>query len=208
MKLQELKGTYDAIFSLGDLCLASLQLRQNNLRPFAGVLDWMGSPMLSSVNRLLKYRFYEFMEFSNLRVIGYADDTNIAVSDDAYHIVSSHDFEVGPNSLTRLGSYAEVKKKFDRRIRRFLEKAATCRRILFVRTEGDYEDVEALQTTLRGLVRHDFRVLVVNHTDVGGLVEDNWPLDKVCAVQLPSINKWTDNDHLWRRMFEGIQLSK
>jgi hypothetical protein len=24
MKLQELKGTYDAIFSLGDLCLASI----------------------------------------------------------------------------------------------------------------------------------------------------------------------------------------
>jgi hypothetical protein len=208
MKLQELKGTYDAIFSLGDLCLASIQLRQNNLRPFAGVLDWMGSPMLSSVNRLLKYRFYDFMELPNMRIIGIANDTSIVVSDDAYHIVSNHDFMVGSNTLTHLGSYTDVKMKFDRRIQRFLEKADTCNRILFVRTEGDYEDAEALQKVLYGLVRHDFRVLIVNHTDVGGLVEDNWRLDKVCAVQLPSINKWTGNDHLWRRMFEGIHLSK
>jgi hypothetical protein len=75
----------------------------------------MGSPMLSSVNRLLKYRFYDFMELPNMRIIGYTNDTCIVVSDDAYH---------------------------------------------------------------------------------------------VCAVQLPSINKWTGNDQLWRRMFEGIHLSK
>ncbi|RKP56267.1 hypothetical protein D7Z26_06430 [Cohnella endophytica] len=65
-----------------------------------------------------------------MHVIGFADDSRIAVSDDAYHIVSSHDIAVGPNSLTRLGSYAEVKKKFDHRIHRFLEKATTCRPIL------------------------------------------------------------------------------
>ena len=143
-----------------------------------------------------------------MRIIGYADDTRIAVSDDAYHIVSSHDFMLGPNTLTRLGSYKDFKRKFDRRVQRFREKVDTCQRILFIRTEGDYEDAEELQKVLYDLVRHDFRVLIVNHTDVGRLVEDNWPLDKVCAVQLPSINKWTANDHLWRRMFEGIQLSK
>jgi hypothetical protein len=207
MKLQEIKGTYDAIYSLGDLCLASLQLRQNNLRPFAGVLDWMGSPQLYDVNRLLKYRFMEFMELPNLRIIGYAGDDKICVADEAYHVVSNHDFDVGNNSLTHLGSYPEVREKFDRRIRRFLDKAATSRNMLFVRTEGDQEDAAALQSVLSSLVKKDFRVLIVNHTDVTGLVEDDWSLEKVCAVQLPAVNKWTGNDHLWKKLLNGVQIS-
>ncbi|MBB6669398.1 DUF1796 family putative cysteine peptidase [Cohnella nanjingensis] len=205
MKLHEIKGTYDAIFSLGDLCLASIQLRQNNLRPFAGVLDWMGSPLLSNVNRLLKYRFYGFMDSSHLSILGYAGD-KIVVSEDAYHIVSNHDFESGKNTLSHLATYPQVKDKFDRRIQRFLKKMDTCERILFVRTEGDMEDAEALQKILSGLVRNDFRVLIVNHADVRDLVEDDWPLKKVCAVRLPAVDKWTGNDHLWRKLFEGIEL--
>ena len=207
MKLQDLKGTYDAIYSLGDLCLASLQLEKNNLRPYSGVLDWMASPALSNVNRLLKNRFIGFMDLPNLRIIGYAGENIICVSDDAYHFVSNHDFEVGKNSLSHLGGYPEVKEKFDRRIRRFLEKAASCQRILFIRTEGDLEEAEALEKVLSGLVRNDFRVLLINHADVEGLVEDDWPLEKVCAVRLPDKNKFTENDHLWKKMLEDIHIS-
>jgi hypothetical protein len=204
MRLQELKGSYDAIFSLGDLCLSSIQLQNNNLRPYSGVLDWMASPKLSDVNRLLKNRFIGFMDLPNLRIIGYADD-NICVSDEAYHFVSNHDFEVGPNTLTHLGTYPEVREKFDRRIKRFLEKCATSKRILFVRTEGDMEDAEALQTVLSGLVKNDFRVLLVNHDNVGGLVEDDWPLEKVCAVRLPSHEIWNGNNHLWKKLLDGVR---
>jgi hypothetical protein len=207
MKLQDLTGTYDAIFSLGDLCIASQQLEKNNLRLYSGVLDWMGSPALSNVNRLLKNRFIGFMDLPNLRIIGYGSENKICVADDAYNIVSNHDFEVGKNSLSHLGGYPEVKEKFDRRIRRFLEKVASCQRILFVRTEGDLEETEALTKVLSGLVRKDFRVLLVNHADVEGLVEDDWPLEKVCAVRLPAVNKFTNNDHLWKKLLEGIHIS-
>jgi hypothetical protein len=206
LKLQDIKGTYDAIYSLGDLCLASIQLRQNNLRPFAGVLDWMASPQLYDVNRLLKYRFMEFMELPNLRIVGYAGDDKICVADDVYNVVSNHDFDVGKNTLTHLGGYPEVKEKFDRRIQRFLDKAASCRKMLFVRTEGDQEDAAELESVLSGLVKNDFRVLIVNHTDVGRLVEDPWPLDKVCAVQMPAENKWTGNDHLWKKLLDGVHI--
>jgi len=204
LKLQEIKGTYDAIYSLGDLCLASIQLKQNKLRPFSGVLDWMASPQLHDVNRMLRYRFEEFMAPSNLRIIGYAGEDKICVADDFYHIVSNHDFDIGKNSLTHLGGYAEVKEKYDRRIRRFLDKADTCENMLFVRTEGDLEDAAELQDVLSDLVRNDFRVLIVNHTDVNGLVEDDWPLKRVCSVQLPAANKWTDNDHLWTKLLHGV----
>jgi len=206
MKLQDIKGTYDAIYSLGDLCLGSIQLQQNNLRTFAGVLDWMGSPDLGRVNLLLKNRFSGFMDPTHLKIIGYAGDKYVCVMDEVYYAVSNHDYEIGPNSLYQLGSYAEVKAKYDRRIRRFLEKAASCERMLFVRTEGSREEAAELQTILSGLVRHDFNVLVINHTAAPGLIEEEWSLDKVCAVQLPALNKWTDNHHLWKKMFEDIYL--
>jgi hypothetical protein len=204
MRLAELKGDYDGIFSLGDLCLASIQLEENNLRPYSGVLDWMGSPQLSDVNRLLMNRFAGFMELENLRVVGDANEEMLLVSDDVYHILSNHDFFKVHNTPTHLAAYPEVKQKFDRRIQRFLEKADSCQRILFVRTEGNFQDVYDLQTVLSGLVRHDFRILLINHSSVSGIVELDWPLDKVCAVQLPNEDIWVGNNHLWKTMLDGI----
>ncbi|MFM9278805.1 DUF1796 family putative cysteine peptidase [Paenibacillus jiagnxiensis] len=207
MKLEGIKGAYDAIFSLGDLCLASIQLRQNKLRPFAGVIDWMGSYSLSDVNRLLRYRFYDFMDQSHLRILGYAGD-NLAVSEDAYHILSSHDFDIARNSLTELKTYPEVKAKLERRIQRFLDKCATCQRVLFVRTEADMEDAEELQDVLSELVTNNFQVLVVNHTGHTGIVDEGWTLEKVCAVQFPQEDKWLGNNHLWTQLLQGVHYSE
>nr|WP_233167805.1 DUF1796 family putative cysteine peptidase [Paenibacillus roseus] len=204
--MQDIKGTYNAIYSLGDLCLSSIQLSRNNLRTFAGVLDWMGSPLLPDVTRLLQNRFAGFMEGPNLRVVGEAEHTHICVADDAYNIFSNHDFEVGPNSLSHIGTYWEVKAKYDRRIQRFLEKAATSERMLFVRTEGSLEEAAELESVLSGLVQHDFRVLLVNHAPVSTIVELDWPLKKICAVLLPNEEKWEGNNHLWQYMLQGIHL--
>lgn len=207
MSLEDIKGTYDSVFSLGDLCLTSIQLKKNNLRPFSGVLDWMASPSLSNVNRLLKNRFVGFMDLPNLRIIGYASDQLICVSDDGYQIVSNHNFEVGKNTLSHLGGYPEVREKFDRRIKRFLEKMETSKRILFVRTEGTFEEVLELESILSKMVKHDFRILIVNHTDVSGLTEKNWPIERVSVVELPNRDIWNANDHFWKMMFDGVQLS-
>ncbi|MGZ9586824.1 DUF1796 family putative cysteine peptidase [Paenibacillus marinisediminis] len=205
MRLADLKGDYDGIFSLGDLCLASIQLQKNNLRPYSGVLDWMGSPQLSDVNRLLMNRFEGFMELQNLRVVGDATEEMLLVSDDVYHILSNHDFSKKQNTYTHLDTYPEVKQKFERRIDRFLEKANSCKRILFVRTEGNFQDAYDLQMVLSGLVQHDFAILLVNHAPVGEIYELNWPLDKVCAIQLPNQEKWEGNNHLWKILLDGIR---
>ncbi|MEH6881969.1 DUF1796 family putative cysteine peptidase, partial [Priestia megaterium] len=71
MNLEGIKGQYDAIFSLGDLCLTSLQLKDNNLRTFSGILDWVSSPSLKHVNVLLQNRFADFLNLKNLRIIKY-----------------------------------------------------------------------------------------------------------------------------------------
>ncbi|MEY8738453.1 DUF1796 family putative cysteine peptidase [Bacillales bacterium AN1005] len=36
MKLDEIKGQYNAVFSLGENCIPALKLRKFNLREFAG----------------------------------------------------------------------------------------------------------------------------------------------------------------------------
>lgn len=205
MDLSQLKGEYDAIFSLGDLCLASIQLKKHNLRPYSGVLDWMASPELSQVNELLENRFIGFLDYDNLRVIGYAD-TFICVSDDGYNLVSNHDFDGEKNTLTYLGAYAEVMGKYERRIQRFLSEMDNAKRILFVRTEGSLEDAAVLQDVLSKLVKYDFSILLINHTYVQGIVEKSWPLEKVCSIEFPNKDKWEGNHDLWKEVLSGIRL--
>jgi hypothetical protein len=205
MRVADLKGGYDAIISLGDLCLPSLQLEKNDLRTYAGVLDWMGSPNLSDVNRLLRNRFIGFMELPYMRIGGYAND-RVWVMDEVYHIVSNHDFYTDKNTLTQLVTYPEVREKIDRRIKRFFDQAATCKKILFIRTEGDLEEARDLEAILSGMITNDFRVLLVKHSNVEGIIELDWPLKKVCAIELPDKEKWNGNDYYWQAILEGIQL--
>ncbi len=205
LNLSQLKGEYDAIFSLGDLCLASIQLKKHNLRPYSGVLDWMASPELSKLNELLENRFIGFLEYDNLRVIGYADDF-ICVSDDGYNLVSNHDFDGERNTLTYLGGYAEVMEKYERRIQRFLSEMDNAKRILFVRTEGTLEDAAVLQDVLSKIVKHDFSILLINHAYVQGIVEKSWPLEKVCSIEFPNKDKWEGNHDLWEEVLSGIRL--
>lgn len=206
MDFKAINGTYDAIFSLGDLCLASIQLRKHHLRPFAGVIDWMGSPSLNGVNRLLKNRFQGFMGPSNLSIKGYASKQNLLVADEQYGILSNHDFGTDRNTLTRLATYPEVKAKFDRRINRFLNKLETSKRILFIRTEGTFDEVLALEETLSDLVKEDFRILVINHTHVNGIVIKDWPLEKVVSLEFPNIEKWEGNNDLWDQVLKDVHI--
>lgn len=208
MNRQELMGNYDAIFSLGDLCLTSIQLKKHQLRPYSGVMDWVATPDLSKLNMLLRNRFYNLMNFENLRIIGPAGVDMICVSDDYYYFVSNHDFSTDKNSLTHIGSYDEVMEKYNRRIARFLEKMDTAKRILFVRTEGSFEDAMELQSVLENLVKNDFSILLINHEDVNGIVEKNWPLSKVYAVDFPNVDKWEGNHDLWAQILQGIKLEK
>jgi hypothetical protein len=207
MNVNEIKGKYDAVFSLGDLCLTSIQLKKHSLRPYSGVLDWVASPSFPKVNKLLTNRFIGFLDNENLRVLGYADEF-VCVSDEYYHVVSNHDFDVDKNTLEHLGSYQEVMEKYERRIQRFLGKMEKSKRILFVRTEGTFEEALELQDVLLKLVKHDFCVLLINHTSVQGMVEKNWPLEKVCAIDFPNTDKWEGNHALWEEILSGITLSK
>ncbi|WP_258833483.1 papain-like cysteine peptidase [Peribacillus frigoritolerans] len=57
LKLQDIKGSYDVIISLGSWCGPSLILRR-----FSFPLDWVVSNSLPDVSRILKNRFVGFMD--------------------------------------------------------------------------------------------------------------------------------------------------
>jgi hypothetical protein len=204
MNWSELKGTYDAIFSLGELCLTSIQLEKNGLRPYAGPIDWMASYDLQDVNRLIQNRFKDFMDLEHLSVENMASDKLYLVKENYYNIFSNHDFFTHKNSATHLAAYPEVKVKYDRRVHRFLEKMMTSQKILFVRVGASMEDVAILQETLSNLVVHDFSILLINHGAVVKPIEVYCELSKVCHFQFPEFDIWRSNDPWWSQLLSEI----
>jgi hypothetical protein len=207
MRLNELKGSYDSIFSLGQNCLPAIQLQKNHLRFKAGVLDWMISDTLADVNRLLKNRFAGFMDFSDLDFVNYnvPSPQNLYVKDLKYNVISAHDFPTSINTTQNLVSYPEVIEKYNRRIKRFLEEMEKSKRTLFIRMQGTLEETRELHCVLNEMVKYEFNILLVNPTEVKELIELDWPLEKVCVVEVPSKDIWGGNsDYLWSFMFKNI----
>lgn len=143
LKLQEIKGSYDVIISLGSWCGPSL-----NLRRFSFPLDWVVSNSLPDVSRILKNRFVGFMDLKNMKqvdgIASYLDDGDVVFSeggkqqkayfilDTYYNVISVHDFPMIPNQdWTHL--YPAYKEKLNYRINKFIEIISNSNSILFVR---------------------------------------------------------------------------
>ncbi|MEK0316722.1 DUF1796 family putative cysteine peptidase [Cohnella sp. 56] len=207
MRLSEIKGEYDGIFSLGYLCLTAIQLERNGLRPYAGPLDWLASYTLPDVSRLLRNRCEGLMARDHLHYEGTFADTHHLIRETAYNLILNHDFFAHDNDPHRLERYPAVKSKYDYLTARFLERAANGRRLLFVRCGGSREEVEELRDALDGFVAHDYVLLhVCESAAAKTLKENDWALARVCAVELPGEHDavWTGNHRLWHYMLSGI----
>lgn len=206
MLLSEIQGSYHSIMSLGFNCTPSIQLEANRIRPFSGVLDWMVSANLTDVSRLMRNRFSGFFELSNLlQIDNIPNENNYIVHDVYYNMVSNHDFARGPYYSSFADTYWEVKEKFNRRIARVLHRMATDPKLLFVRLQGTYEEAVELQSVLMEQVAHDFRILLVNYTQTPAIVDLQWPLEKVCSVELPAFDMFSSSyDPNWNVLLQGI----
>lgn len=207
MELGGIKGNFDAIYSLGHNCLSGVQMAKNGLRHYAGVIDWMGSPLLSGVSNMLRNRFAHFMELRNMAITGIDPNAHCyLVRDSAYHIISNHDFSLEANTPSQLITYPQFKERINRRIQRFLDKLENSHRMLLIRTECTFAEALELQEVIRALRPHrDFRILVVNHAPVQDIVELHWPLESVCALHIPqAADFFYENDAYWRSILSGI----
>ena len=208
MDFNQIKGTYDVIFSLGRNCLVADQLSRHMLRKIGGVFDWVESPALSGVSQLLRNQFMNYMEYPNLAVTGINKQAGCyIVRDAAYHIFSHHDFPLHENTPVQLQSFPELREKISRRVPRFLEILRNSNRILFIRTEGTIHETAELLDVLKMRVAGEFNLLVINHAPVSGIVETPWPFHNVCALQIPSVpDEFHDNDNLWKNLLEGFSI--
>ncbi|MCQ6282349.1 DUF1796 family putative cysteine peptidase [Bacillus sp. EB600] len=216
MNLQQIKGQYDVIVSLGFACNTAMKLRDHNLRKFSGPIDWMVSESLSDVSRLLKNRFKGFMELENMRLLhghgsGHGLDNgtdlqpsiNHVIKDTFYNIVSYHDFPVIPNQ-DWTATYPAFKNKTQYRIERFMGKITNSQSVLFVRWGGSYEQAIELHSILSRIVKGTFNILILvpveGHQGVSDL---NWILNQVCAVRVPNL---VYDDATWNYVLHGITV--
>ncbi|MFC4104110.1 DUF1796 family putative cysteine peptidase [Paenibacillus xanthanilyticus] len=206
LTLEQIRGVYDAIYSLGHNCLPGVQMTRSGLRRNAGPIDWMGSPALSGVTRALHDRFAHFMKLSNLSVVGIDPNAGCyLVKDLAYGIVSNHDFPVGTGTADPLLPYPAFSAKMKRRTDRMLDDMQTKDRLLFIRAEGTYPELFELSLTLQAMVRGEFRILFVQHGPVSAVTPMGWHIPHVCALQIPlCADPFHDNDSHWRALLAGI----
>ncbi|GGE79220.1 DUF1796 family putative cysteine peptidase [Priestia taiwanensis] len=205
MKLLDIKGKYDMIFSLGDRCEISTKLRHYRLRPYAGVFDWMITFSLPDLTNLLRNRFANFMEKENMVFEGlHAGGEKLLLRDTLYDIYSAHDFSAPPNTAYHWPTYPAVKEKFGRRIHRFLKNLEDCEHILFVRMNGTYEETKELEVVLSSLVKHKFTLLMLNPINEHTIIEYNWDIPHVCSLGIPMGKEYPD---IWDTLMGGIMCS-
>jgi hypothetical protein len=226
MNLLDIKGSYDLIAGLGSWCGPALHLNRYNFRKSSFPLDWVQSPFLSDVNRLLKNRFAGYMELENMTekdiLAHFVDNGNVIyqpggteparahyVHDSYYKIDSVHDFPMIPYQDWKV-QYPAFKEKLNRRIQRFLTKIAQSQSTLFIRYEwltASYKDIIELHSVLSELTNGKFNLLIMQPVGgVQGVIDMNWPIDGICFVTIPR-DEDPNNHAIWDQVLQGITLT-
>ncbi|MTT30899.1 peptidase [Terrilactibacillus sp. BCM23-1] len=215
MKLNDIKGSYDVIVSLGFACNPAMKLREHNLRTFSSPLDWCVSHDLHDVSRLFKSRFKDYMKLENMRLMEGSNHILLDegtfkpiktyyVEDTYYHVISVHDFPILPNQEW-YATYPAFKEKLDRRINRLFNKLERSEKVLFIRWKGSYENSLELQSVLSEIVKGQFTILILNPVDgLQGIEEVDWGLNGICAVNVPDI---PFDDTTWNAILNGVSLT-
>lgn len=205
MKWNDCAGTYKTYISLGSTCQTAYQLRRLGLRKFAGPLDWFISNSVPDVARLIRNRFNGFMELDRLRLLGTDLDCYV-VRDDKYDIVSYHDFPLSLPVFQWTDAYPAFKQKMDRRIHAFLT-AAKSKPICLVRTQTTKPQAEQLLAALNTVMAGNFRLLIVNNTAyLREVRHEDWGLQGVCSVSVPSGIDWKGSNQAWDEIMQGFKL--
>ncbi|MEH6853070.1 DUF1796 family putative cysteine peptidase [Priestia megaterium] len=228
MNLQTLRGSYNLIAGLGSWCGPALYSERHNLRRHSFPLDWVQTPFLSDVNRLLKNKFQGFMELENMIekdiLANYIDDNGYPifkfgthepvrahyVTDTQYNIDSVHDFPIIPDQAWVL-QYPPYKIRLVHRIQTFLNQIAQSQRTLFIRHEWmptSYEDIVILKSILAEMTDGNFNILLIETVDddLQGVKDMNFGTaeDGICWVQVSRKNGI--NPSIWNILLEGITL--
>ena len=143
---------FDAVFSLGFNCRTALYLRDARLRDCSGPFDWVTIAAFEERINSLTSDFADWLKAENLEYVGVvvsgALHEHDRYDDRISHYAYLHDFPAGhPLEQT----YPAVKAKYDRRIKRMLERLDAGGRYLFVWWSVEKESDESLLAALTRL---------------------------------------------------------
>lgn len=213
MRLEEIKGQYDCIVSLGSSCEPAAHLRRRGLRTFSSPLDWVVSLSLTDVNRLLSSRFSGYMELPNMSPVdGYdvfvenevvTPVRSYFVKDYYYNVISVHDFPVLEGQEWS-AVYPDFKNKIEMRSQRLLDQLSLSKMALFIRWGSTRDEALQLQVVLGSLTEGNYHILIVNGVDgLESVVDNSWETPGICSLNIP--NRAGDNE-TWDYILEGISL--
>ena len=229
MKINELNNEYTAVIGLGYWCDVAGHLKNHNLRTFSGPFDWVLTPSLSDINRVLEARFEGYMDMNNLEFIAHGeialDDndqvmdsvhrTNI-IRDKYYRITSVHDFPLQQGQDWKV-DYLSFKAKLERRINRFLDICRSASSLLFIRLEATIEETIRLYEILSGLCGGQVHLLTINTVEgLNHLRENDLGIEGNVFMEIPLISSGNfhnladvkhSNPHDWDLILRNIKVT-
>ncbi len=196
---------YDSIINLGGDCQVAYQMKKHKLRTCALPFDRVNCPP-EAIIKLLELKFEGFLEKEHL---AYTEATSSHIHETVYDMILRHDFKVIEDFLAWEASteeeeyrtYDEVKKRYDRRVARFLNLIDTSKCILFIRKRASEEQAKLLVETIKKVYPElDFLLVIL-----GGKEEHkkDWKVDHIRNFFLRQLDpyKWSGDDEAWREIF-------
>jgi hypothetical protein len=187
---------YDVAVSLGDLCQVAWQLSHHNLRGAAFPFDWLITPF-ESLYSFLMIEGANFIARENLVVV-YGEIPHI--EDSFYRIKFLHDFSMSPVVLE---NYDDIKKKYDRRIKRFFELLHSNKKVLFIRRGITYEQACRLENFFNTYYPNlNYTILAVGSTEE---MNHDWKLEKVRNFYLGEFG-WQGHPDAWIKILNHFPI--
>jgi len=129
--------SYDFIFSIGSACSCTTNLRLQGLQKFSYPFDWLYGPDFHGRIEIIKNKFKNFINFESCKLIFSDRSTKYhAYKNIDNGLIFNHDFPMDEEFRV---AYAEVSKKYLRRINRTLLNLETSKKTLLVYLETPNE---------------------------------------------------------------------
>lgn len=125
---------YDIVYSIGRDCANSMFLMRRGLRVTSGPFDWLTKADFETRIQLILDEFKNFLNKEDLNLLPELDEKNknrghVSYANTRTDFYFYHDF---PSGISLDESYPEVKEKYERRIKRFLDNLNNKQKVLLV----------------------------------------------------------------------------
>lgn len=202
------KTKYDLIFSCGEFCMVSKNLRDNKLQFESYPFDWIlgFSPIILLEN--LKDNFKNYFLKENLVKI--KEETEFDIYEDKTNKVQYlHDFHHGLNFDE---DYNENNAKFQRRIKRLQNRIENSKKMLLIFASSDFFNEEKVIESFRGLkayIKKDIDFLYVRLKQDMKSVKEVELEGCIRMIDIPYNleHGWMSSQDKWKKILSGYYIN-